>query len=96
MLPSGDMFENKGVIWRENFRVLNWLSLTFILLAAFSLLMYLRHSLQPVVMAEMAGLYVSEALRISEEAAPFELMERDDFFDVSCVATPARYEVLFA
>ncbi|CDF77553.1 unnamed protein product [Chondrus crispus] len=83
MLPSGSTIENKGVIWREKFRVLNWLSLTFILLAAFSLLMYLRHSLKPVVMAEMAGLYVSEALGISEAAAPFELMERDDFFDVS-------------
>lgn len=85
---SGSTIESRGVLWRERFRVLNWLSLTLILLAVFLLLMYLRHSLQPVVMAEMAGLYVSEALGMEGAIPPIDLMERDDFFEVSWEPTP--------
>lgn len=82
MANSGSTTGTKGVVWLEEFRVLNWLSLSIILAFVLTVLVLLRCSLKPVVMAEMAGLYVAETLGTPADVAPIDLMARDDHFDI--------------
>lgn len=63
MMASGNTYSRKGVLWQEQYRSLNWLSLTLLLCLMMVLLVALRSSLKPVVMSELAGLYVAGEIR---------------------------------
>lgn len=63
MMASGNTYPRVGVLWEEEYRSLNWLSLTLVLCLMLALLVVLRCSLKPVVMSELAGMYVSGATR---------------------------------
>lgn len=82
-MGSGSTIVSMGVVWLEEFRSLNWLSLSVVLLFVLIILMLLRWSLKPVVMAEMAGLYVAETIGASGDMAPIDLRSGDDHFSIA-------------
>lgn len=82
-MSSGSTIVSVGVVWLEEFRSLNWLSLSVVLLFVLIILVLLRWSLKPVVMAEMAGLYVAETVGASGDMAPIDLRSGDDHFSIA-------------
>lgn len=94
MMASGNTYPRVGVLWEEGYRSLNWLSLTLLLCLMMVMLVVLRCSLQPVVMSELAGMYVTGATRggFGGVRDPVELVEGErERFRVEFSGRAAEY-----
>lgn len=65
----------EAVVWQEEVRVVNWLSLALILLLGMGLLWGLRIVMKPVATAEIAGIFVKGSVEADFGRAPFEVGE---------------------
>lgn len=62
MMGSGNTAGNRALMWRENARKLNWLSLNIILAATMVVFFGLRFVLKPLATVDIAEIYVMEAV----------------------------------
>lgn len=74
----------KGIIWREPIRLLNWLSLSFVLIIALLTLFVLRFQLKPVSSAEIAGIFVKREVGADLSRSPVEMADGErQYFRIS-------------
>lgn len=64
-------------MWQEQSRLLNWLTLTIVLLASLVILAILRHLLKPIGTAEIAGAFVSRQVG-AQPGRAVSLMSKDE------------------
>lgn len=67
--------QHEAVVWQEDGRALNWLSLLIILVITTAVLLLLRLFLKPVATAEIAGLLVKEGVGARWDRSPLMLGE---------------------
>lgn len=77
LLMDEGVKESFGVVWQEPIRVINWLSLTIVLVSALVILALLRFILKPVATAEIAGLFVKEAVGATWDRPPLRMEDSE-------------------
>lgn len=79
---DGGMDDSREVIWMESRRIVNWLTLSLILITAMLVLAGARWLLRPVATADIAGAYVQKAVQADRGRSPVEMdpqMEKSYF-----------------
>lgn len=71
------MRPGEAVVWQESVRAINWLSLIIILMSSMLLLGFLRYMMKPVATAEIAGIFVKNAVGGDASSSPVELGESE-------------------
>lgn len=69
-MGSGSTWAREALMWREESRSLNWLSLTVVLCCALLIYGALRYLLKPIGTAEIAGAFVANAVGADIERGP--------------------------
>lgn len=77
IMGSGNEAGNKALMWRESQRSLNWLSLNIALIASLTVFIMLRILLRPVATAEIAELYIRDAVG-AKRGRPTLCMEKEE------------------
>lgn len=76
-VDDGVVREEEGVVWGESVRILNWLSLTILLVVTLILLTVLRIWMKPASTAEIAGIYVKEEVGAILGRSPVEVADEE-------------------
>lgn len=76
-LDSLQIEEKEGVIWEETIRLVNWLSITIVLIISGLILLLLRFLLRPVSMAEIASYFVKGEVGAVLHRSPIELADHE-------------------
>lgn len=80
---SRDLFVEDGVktetrtVWKEQVRVINWLSLLIIIGSSTLLLFILRYAMRPVAIADIAGVFVKNAVGADLGRSPVEVVDTE-------------------
>lgn len=69
---EGGVEEAKAVVWQETVRILNWLTMSIILIASMIVLAGARKLLKPMTTSDIAGIYVKKAVGADEGRSPVE------------------------
>lgn len=69
-MGSGNTAGDRALMWREDARKLNWLSLNIMLVAAVAVFLGLRRVFKPVATVELAEVYVMEAVGAKDGRGP--------------------------
>lgn len=90
-LGTGQIGGKQEVMWREESRDLNWLSLSLLLLVGLVLLLSLRRWMNPSSTTELAGCAVQMSTGQKGGQSPFEIAANDEkFFRISFVSDTSR------
>lgn len=73
LLTETGIRDKKAVVWTESVRLINWLSLTILLLASFALQTFLRYRFRPVTTVDIAGAWVKRAVGANLYRSPLHV-----------------------